>query len=301
MARQGQYAYTGRDTVVTALAQAGLAETAWPQQVRVSRPAKEGSQDRATAVVDFKHVYQTGDLAQNYLLEEGDIIEIPYSPLSAWDAKTRRLLGPLTGTAGAAAAIVLRPSVASAQQVPFSSGSERPKLVAPPNATDCHHHIYDHKYPVDPRSTLRPPDATVDDYRKLQQRLGITRHVIIQPSTYGTDNRDVIESVAAFGPAARGIAVVEDSISDRELKDMDAKGVRGLRFNLGQPGAPSISMLESLSGRINDLGWHVQVNVLGRDLPGIMDILRRLPDGTDAETEIAKARKARVLGVCRGA
>jgi predicted TIM-barrel fold metal-dependent hydrolase len=189
--------------------------------------------------------------------------------------ETRRTI--LAGMGGAAAAIVLRPSVASAQQVPFSSGSERPKLVAPPNATDCHHHIYDHKYPVDPRSTLRPPDATVDDYRKLQQRLGITRHVIIQPSTYGTDNRDVIESIAAFGPTARGIAVVENSISDRELKDMDAKGVRGLRFNLGQPGAPSISMLESLSGRINDLGWHVQVNVLGRDLPGIMDILRRLP------------------------
>ncbi len=104
VARQGQYAYTGRDTVVTALANAGLADTAWPQQVRVSRPAKEGSQERATAVVDFKHVYQTGDLTQNYLLEEGDIIEIPYSPLSAWDAKTRRLLGPLTGTAGAVVA-----------------------------------------------------------------------------------------------------------------------------------------------------------------------------------------------------
>src|SRR5258706_13786875 len=71
-ARQGQYAYTGRDTVISALANAGLADTAWPQQVRVSRPAKEGSQERATAVVDFKHVYQTGDLTQNYLLEEGD-------------------------------------------------------------------------------------------------------------------------------------------------------------------------------------------------------------------------------------
>jgi polysaccharide export outer membrane protein len=104
VARQGRYPYTGQDTVITALAEAGLAETAWPQQVRVSRPRKENGQDRATAVVDFKRIYQTGDLAQNYLLEEGDIIEIPYSPLSAWDAKTRKLLGPLTGTAGAVSA-----------------------------------------------------------------------------------------------------------------------------------------------------------------------------------------------------
>lgn len=104
VARQGRYPYTGQDTVVRALADAGFAETAWPQQVRVSRPAKENGAERGTAVVDFKHIYQTGDLSQNYLLEEGDIIEIPYSPLSAWDAKTRKVLGPLTGTAGAVSA-----------------------------------------------------------------------------------------------------------------------------------------------------------------------------------------------------
>src|ERR1051325_6196600 len=104
VARQGRYPYTGQDTVITALAEAGLGETAWPQQVRVSRPAKENGSERATAVVDFKHIFQTGDLAQNYLLEEGDIIAFPYSPLSAWDAKTRKILGPLTGTAGAVSA-----------------------------------------------------------------------------------------------------------------------------------------------------------------------------------------------------
>ena len=35
----------------------------------------------------------------------------------------------------------------------------------PANACDCHHHIYGSQYKVDPRSTLRPADATVDDYR----------------------------------------------------------------------------------------------------------------------------------------
>src|SRR5213592_4431427 len=57
VARQGQYAYTGRDTVVTAMAQAGFNDAAWPQQVMVSRPTKEGSTERATAVVDFKHIW----------------------------------------------------------------------------------------------------------------------------------------------------------------------------------------------------------------------------------------------------
>ena len=104
VARQGQYAYTGQDTVITALANAGLGEAAWPQQVRVSRPKKENGPDKATAVVDFKNIFQTGDLSQNYLLEEGDIIEIPPSPLAAWDMKAKRILGPITGTAGAVSA-----------------------------------------------------------------------------------------------------------------------------------------------------------------------------------------------------
>jgi D-galactarolactone isomerase len=44
-----------------------------------------------------------------------------------------------------------------AQQVPYSSGSEAPKLEAPTNACDCHMHIYDSRFPVAPNATLRPP------------------------------------------------------------------------------------------------------------------------------------------------
>lgn len=101
--RMGRFPYTGRDTVITALAEAGYDDTAWPEQVSVSRPAKDG-RERATAIVDFKKMYSTGDLSQNYLLEEGDIIEVRFSPLAAWDFKTRQVLGPLTGTAGVVSA-----------------------------------------------------------------------------------------------------------------------------------------------------------------------------------------------------
>ena len=101
VAGQGRFAYTGRDTVVTALAQAGFDNKAWPEQVRLSRPGKDGGTP-ATAVIDFKRVYGYGDLTQNYLLEEGDLIEIPMSPLWKWNERTTQILGPITGAAGAA-------------------------------------------------------------------------------------------------------------------------------------------------------------------------------------------------------
>ena len=46
---------------------------------------------------------------------------------------------------------------ASAQQVPYSAGTEAPKLKAPANACDCHMHIYNANYPVAPSATLKPP------------------------------------------------------------------------------------------------------------------------------------------------
>src|SRR2546421_7416850 len=58
------------------------------------------------------------------------------------------------------------------EQVKWSSGTDMPKLKAPANACDCHMHIYDARFPVDPSATLKPGDALVDDYRRLQKRIG---------------------------------------------------------------------------------------------------------------------------------
>jgi hypothetical protein len=68
-------------------------------------------------------------------------------------------------------------SNAAAQQVKWSEGTEPPKLKAPPNACDCHHHIYDSRYPLDPKAVLRPGDALVEDYRAFQKRIGTSRNV----------------------------------------------------------------------------------------------------------------------------
>src|SRR5258708_23226039 len=158
----------------------------------------------------------------------------------------------------AASAVVSVP--AGAQQVKWSAGSAPAKLRAPARAADCHHHSYEAGYPADPKAALRPGDALVEDYRALQRRIGTSRHVIVQPSTYGTDNRVTLDALAAFGPEARAVAVVNDGVAEAELKRMDALGVRGIRFNLAQAGATTPEMIAPLSRRVDELGWHIQVN-----------------------------------------
>jgi len=183
-----------------------------------------------------------------------------------------------TATAAAAAGLIAghaRP--AAAQAVKWSSGTEAPKLKAPANATDCHHHVYDAKYPVDPKATLRPADALVEDYRALQKRIGTTRNVIVQPSTYGIDNRCTLDALVAMGPTARAVVVVNDTVTDDELKRMHAMGARGIRFNLAQAGATTAEMIEPLSARVNALGWHIQINAPPARIMEIMPILEKVP------------------------
>ena len=176
----------------------------------------------------------------------------------------------------AAALVGAHARPAAAQAVKWSAGTEAPKLKAPANATDCHHHIYNAKFPVDPKATLRPADALVEDYRALQKRIGTTRNVLVQPSTYGTDNRCHLEALAVFGPTARMVAVVDDTVSTEELKRMHGLGVRGIRFNLAQAGATTPEMMEPLSKRINDLGWHIQINAPAVKIMEVMPILERV-------------------------
>ena len=162
-------------------------------------------------------------------------------------------------------------------QVKWSSGTAAPELKAPAGSADCHHHIYDARFAGDPKAVLHPPDALVEDYRGLQRRIGTTRSVIIQPSTYGTDNRCALAAMAALGASTRMVAVVDDAVTDAELKRLDGLGVRGIRFNLAQAGATTPEMIAPLARRVTPLGWHIQINAPADKILEILPIVERVP------------------------
>jgi D-galactarolactone isomerase len=161
-----------------------------------------------------------------------------------------------------------------------SVGTESPKLEAPPNACDCHMHIYDPaRFPMVPSPRVAPADAAVPQYRLLQKRIGTSRVVIVTPRNYGTQNQVTVDAIGQLGPNARGVAVVHPSATDAELKRLHDAGVRGIRFSLTDPSTAvvTVDMVEPLSKRAADLGWHVQFNVEGQQVVEWADLLRRLP------------------------
>jgi predicted TIM-barrel fold metal-dependent hydrolase len=168
------------------------------------------------------------------------------------------------------------------QAAPNTTGSDPARSKAPANAADCHMHIYDPRFPeTNPRPGRNPQNATVSHYRLLQKRTGTTRVVVVQPRNYATDNRVTIDALRQLGASARGVAVVHPAITDAELKSLNDAGIRGIRFSLG--GANAVvnwDMVEPLSRRVNELGWHVQFNVDGDDIVAHADLLRKLPSQT---------------------
>ena len=160
--------------------------------------------------------------------------------------------------------------------MPPVDSAMQPKFKAPPGACDTHMHIYDKRFPKAATAKIEAPDASVADYLKMRARLGIERTVVVQPSTYGKDNRCTLEAMAAIGPSARGVAVVDETVSDTELARLTKLGIRGIRFfMLG--GAPlPWEILETMASRVAPLGWHVQLQLDGRDLPNREALLNRL-------------------------
>jgi predicted TIM-barrel fold metal-dependent hydrolase len=166
------------------------------------------------------------------------------------------------------------------QPVPHSVGLNRPVLAFPPDACDSHMHIFDPRFAASKHWKRQPPRAEVGDYRLLQRRLGTTRTVVVNPSTYGTDNACTLDALAQLGEHARGIAVVGQDVSHEELDRLAARRICGLRVNFVTPqswGTTTAQMLITLAGKAARLGWHVQVFMQPEQLVELAPVLAALP------------------------
>ena len=155
--------------------------------------------------------------------------------------------------------------------------STAPKLKVPYGACDCHMHIYESRFPVALTAVSPPPEAPLPAYRNVRQQLGLTRAVIVQPSAYGTDNSCTMEAVKALGKDARGVVVVDTTVTDAALAQLTDAGARGIRFHMLPGGALPWDILEEMAALVDTFGWHVQLQMDGRFLSERESVLKRLP------------------------
>jgi predicted TIM-barrel fold metal-dependent hydrolase len=158
--------------------------------------------------------------------------------------------------------------------------TRRPRVKFPAGACDCHSHVFGphSRYPLAPGHGYVPPEASIDDYVRMLRTIGCQRAVIVHPSVYGTDNRCTVDALRSGKFDFRGVAVVDEKITDSALEDMHQAGVRGLRINLKSKGSVlALDAAPRLAERIKSRGWHLQFFLDVREMSDIDRELAKLP------------------------
>jgi len=159
------------------------------------------------------------------------------------------------------------------KEIRMSIDNMKPIFKAPPLSCDTHLHVFGDPttYPYSPNKRNVPPSVPLTEYmsqyRKLAESFGIERMVFTQPSTYGQDNNCMLDAIKLCGNMAKGIADIDEDISDKELDKLNSSGVVGIRFNLGPPNRPvesgllekHLPRLLKLDARCSEIGWQLDI------------------------------------------
>jgi len=160
-------------------------------------------------------------------------------------------------------------------------GPSKPQFRLPAGAVDAHCHVFGpaEQFPYAPERKYTPCDAGKEQLFALRDQLGFERNVIVQATCHGADNRALVDACVSAGGRARGVATVKRDVSDQELQELNAAGIRGVRFNFVKrlvDFTPKEELIE-IAHRIAKLGWHIVVYFEAVDLPELWGFFSGLP------------------------
>jgi len=158
---------------------------------------------------------------------------------------------------------------------------KKPDFSPPSGAVDAHCHVFgsSDKFPYSPIRKYTPHDAPAAKLFALRDHLGFDKNVLVQASCHGKDNAAMVDCLNQSNGKARGVAIVDPAITDKELQELHAAGVRGVRFNflkrLVDP-TPKSEYLK-IADRVASMGWHVVVYFQAEELDDIAPFLEKIP------------------------
>jgi 2-pyrone-4,6-dicarboxylate lactonase len=171
----------------------------------------------------------------------------------------------------------MQPTIPAPHPNPHSPLSFTP----PPGACDAHCHIFGpgDRFPYSLDRTYTPPDSGIDDFEKLQARLGLSNAVFVQASCHGTDNSAMLDALVRGRGRYAGVAMIDETFTDSQIQELHDAGVRSTRFNfvahLGR--APELPTFWRIVERVAKWNWHIVLHFDAKDLPEYMSLLEKMP------------------------
>lgn len=186
----------------------------------------------------------------------------------------------------------------------------RPMTTAlPSGACNAHCHVFGprERFAYAPDAPFVPEhDAPREELYALNDRLGLTRCVVVQSTCHGFDNAVTEDAIAGRPRDYRGIALLRTDVVDAELHRLDAAGFRGVRFNyMGHLGGRTpVDAVLALARRLAPLGWHLQIHgdvrllteiapaLAAAPVPVVIDHIGRIDAGLGADQPAFQALRA---------
>ena len=143
---------------------------------------------------------------------------------------------------------------------------------------DCHFHIIDKNFPVVPNQGFMPDAFTTEDYLARVKDVDLCGGAVVSGSFQAFDQTYLFHALKVLGPSFVGVTQVPQTVSDEALNQLDAAGVRAVRFNVKRGGSEEIHYLENFARRVHQLvGWHTELYVDSTELSDLFDTLVSLP------------------------
>lgn len=107
----------------------------------------------------------------------------------------------------------------------------------------------------------------------MLNQLGVERAVIVHSAVYGADNSVTADAIATAPDRLRGVAVLNEDVSEAELERLTANGFRGFRVNLVSGRGVQLAAARKLADKTRAFGWHVEFLM---DVNSMIDLDRTL-------------------------
>ncbi|MBU5635608.1 amidohydrolase family protein [Geomonas sp. Red69] len=153
-----------------------------------------------------------------------------------------------------------------------------PELAATVPVFDSHFHIIDRRFPLVENQGFLPDDFTCRDYLQRTAGVNLAGGAIVSGSFQALDQSYLEDALATLGTDFVGVTQLPVGVSDDEVLRLNGLGVRAVRFNIKRGGSEGIEHLDRMARRVHELaGWHVELYVDSRELPGLAPMLVGLP------------------------
>lgn len=143
---------------------------------------------------------------------------------------------------------------------------------------DAHLHIIDPRFPLLENQGFTPAPFTVEAYRHRTEHLTVIGGAVVSGSFQAFDQTYLVDALERLGPAFVGVTQVPATIGLDEIRRLDDRGIRAVRFNLKRGGSADVKDIEILARKVYDeVGWHTEVYIDGSELAARAPVFEKLP------------------------